>query len=250
MSQPLSRRRLLAGGLAALGGSAVAAKLADRYDLIPPDWGGVWGPGETLTYACQRLLTHPHAMAREFSREKISKVAPISGRPPKAGPYRQALDSAFSNWRLRVDGLVDRPAAYSLADLKHLPSRSQITEQTCEEGWCFIAEWTGPQLSYVLNLAGVQPRARWVVAFAMDEGYDSIDLQDAWHPQTLIAHSMNGEFLTPDRGAPVRLSVPRQLGYKSLKFLSHILVTDTVKNIGKGLGSWQPEGGYSWYAGI
>ena len=249
MSDLLSRRKWMTAGLSAAG-LAVAARLADRYGLIPPDWGGVWGPGETLTYACQRALVGQHAMAREFNRSQISKVAPVSGKPPKTDPYQHLLAGKFADWRLPIDGLVTRPAAFSLAELKRLPSTTQITEQTCEEGWSFVAEWTGVRLAHVLNLVGVQPQSRYVAAFSYDDGFDSVDMQDARHAQTLIAYAMNGRELSPDYGAPVRLKVPRQLGYKSLKFLSRITVTDTMKNIGKGLGSWQPEGGYSWYAGI
>ena len=131
-----------------------------------------------------------------------------------------------------------------------MPVTSQITHQACEEGWSFIAEWTGVQLSHVLNLAGVSPRAKYVVFFAYDDLWESIDMDDAWHPQTLLAYSMNGETLPAPHGAPIRLRVPRQLGYKSLKYLSQITVVDSLKDIGQGLGSISPELGYSWYAGI
>ena len=252
MSSSLSRRKLMAAGLTAAGSAAglgVAARLADRYGLIPPDWGGIYGPGETLTYASQRILTS-HSLAREFSREKISKVAQVSGDPPKRDLYLRLLDRQFSAWRLSIDGLVARPWSFSLAQLKSYPSSTQITEHICEEGWSFIAEWTGVPLSYLMNLAGVLPHAKYVVFFPFDEAWDSLDMQDAWHPQTLIAYGMNGEDLPTDHGAPARLKVPRQIGYKSVKYLSRITVTDTLKNIGKGLGSSSPELGYSWYAGI
>jgi DMSO/TMAO reductase YedYZ molybdopterin-dependent catalytic subunit len=249
MSNSLSRRKLMtaAGGAAGL---AVAAQLADRYGLIPPDWRGVYGPGETLTYAAQRILTSHHSLAREFSRTEISKVAQVSGDPPGSRAYQRLLDASFVPWRLSVDGLVARPASFSIADLKQFPSRSQITEHTCEEGWSFVAEWTGVPLSHILNLVGVLPQAKYLAFFPFDESWDSLDMQDAWHSQTLLAYGMNGEDLTPDHGAPMRLKVPRQLGYKSVKYLYRILVTDTLKNIGKGRGSSSPEYGYSWYAGI
>jgi DMSO/TMAO reductase YedYZ molybdopterin-dependent catalytic subunit len=134
--------------------------------------------------------------------------------------------------------------------LLRCPSRTQITHQACEEGWSFIAEWTGVPLSYVLDRVGVQQRARYVVFFPFDTSWDSLDMPDAWHPQTLLAYAMNGKELPAEHGAPLRLRVPRQLGYKSVKYLSRITVTDTLKNIGKGLGSISPEIGYSWYAGI
>jgi DMSO/TMAO reductase YedYZ molybdopterin-dependent catalytic subunit len=252
MSGSLSRRKLLRVSLAAAGGSAavVAARLADRYGLIPPDWGGVWGPGETLTYATQRILTAGHSMAREFAAGKISEVAPVSGDPPRKALYQRLLANRFTDWRLPIDGLVERPTSLSLAELKRCPSSTQITEQTCEEGWSFVAQWTGVPLSHLLNLVGVQPRAKYVVFFPFDEAWDSIDMGDAWHPQTLIAYEMNGKPLPTEHGAPARLKLPRQLGYKSVKYLARISVTDTLRNIGKGLGSSSPEVGYSWYAGI
>jgi DMSO/TMAO reductase YedYZ molybdopterin-dependent catalytic subunit len=248
-----SRRKLLAGGLAVGGAGAIgaAAKIAGKYGLIPPDWSGVWGPGETLTYAAEHLLTSTsHSMARQFSRAEISKVAQISGEHPKNDAYRSLLAGNFADWKLSVSGLVARPASFTLSQLKQLPSRSQITEHTCEEGWSYVAEWTGVPLTDMLNLVGILPTAKYVVFYPFDESWDSIDMQDAWHPQTLLAYGMNGQDLPLDHGAPVRLKVPRQLGYKSVKYLAEIMVTDTLKNIGKGLGSESPEVGYSWYAGI
>lgn len=247
-----SRRKFIAAGVAAGGtaGLAVAARLAARYGLIPPDWSGVYGPGETLTYAAQRILTSGHSMAREFTRSEISKVAPVTGDPPRRDPYRRHLAAGFRDWRLSVDGLVARPASFSLADLKTFPSRSQITEQTCEEGWSFIAEWTGVPLSYLMNLVGVLPQAKYAVFFPFDESWDSLDMADALHAQTLIAYRMNGQDLPTEHGAPARVKVPRQLGYKSVKYLSQIMLVDTLKDIGSGRGSASPDFGYSWYAGI
>jgi len=252
MSASISRRRMITG-LTVAGGAAgltVAARIADRYGLIPPDWGGVYGPGETLTYACQRVLTSGHSMAREFNRSEISKVAPVSGEPPKSDPYQRLLAGNFADWRLAVDGMVARPASFSLADLKRLPARTQVTEQICEEGWSFVAEWTGVAVSDVLNAVGVLPQAKYVAVFPFDDAWDSVDMQDALHPQTLIAYGMNGRELPARHGAPARLKVPRQMGYKSVKYLSRITVTDTLKNIGTGRGSAAPDAGYSWYAGI
>jgi DMSO/TMAO reductase YedYZ molybdopterin-dependent catalytic subunit len=249
----ISRRKLITAGLATAAGACglgVAARLADRYGLIPPDYGGIYGAGETLTYAAQRLLTSGHSLAREFNRSDISKVFPVNGEIPENETYERLAAGGFVDWRLVVDGLVARPASFSLAELKRLPSRTQITHQACEEGWSFIAEWTGVALSDVLNLAGVRREAKYVVFFPFDVNWDSLDMTDAWHAQTLLAYAMNGEELPAGHGAPVRLRVPRQLGYKSVKYLSRITVTDTLKNIGSGLGSISPEIGYSWYAGI
>ena len=253
MSDQLTRRKLITGGLAAaagVSGLAVARRLADRYGLIPPDYGGIYGVGETLTYASQRLLMSYHSLAREFDRSQISKVIPVNGPPPDNDAYQRLRAGDFRDWRLGVDGLVARPSSFSLADLKRFPSRTQITHQACEEGWSFIAEWTGVPLSYILNFVGVSSQAKYVVFFPFDQSWDSLDMPDAWHPQTLLAYGMNGEDLPVPHGAPVRLRVARQLGYKSVKYLARITVTDALKNIGKGWGSYSPEVGYSWYAGI
>jgi DMSO/TMAO reductase YedYZ molybdopterin-dependent catalytic subunit len=253
MSKLISRRGLITTGLATAAGAsglAVAARLADRYGLIPPDHGGIYGVGETLTYAAQRLLTANHSLAREFNRGEISKSIPIDGKPPEKESYQRLLAGGFTDWRLKVDGLVARPSFLSLAELKSYPSRTQITHQACEEGWSFIAEWTGVPLSYVLNLAGVLPRAKYVAYFAFDESWDSLDMPEALHPQTLLAYGLNGQELPAPHGAPLRMKVPRQLGYKNVKYLSRITVTDNLKNIGSGRGSISPDYGYSWYAGI
>jgi DMSO/TMAO reductase YedYZ molybdopterin-dependent catalytic subunit len=242
---------------------AIAKHYANAYGLIPPDSGGVWGVGETLTYAAQRLLMSHHSMAREFNRSEVSKVIPVSGPPPKTEIFERLVATAFADWRLTIDGLVARPSTFSLAQLKRMPSRTQITHQACEEGWSFIAEWVGVPLSYVLNLVGALPQAKYVVFFGFDTNFDaadkrsikgkwnSIDMADAWHPQTLLAYGMNGhEFLPPGHGAPLRLRIPRQLGGKSTKYLSWITLTDTVKDIGQGFGAGGVERGFSWYAGI
>src|SRR5262249_9529162 len=133
-----------------------------RYGLVPPDHGGLYGAGETLTYATQRVLMSRQSLAREFTRSEISKVFPVNGEPPEVESYARLRDSGFSEWRLKVDGLVARPASFSLAELKALASTTQITHQACEEGWSFIAEWTGVRLSSILRLAGVQTAARYV----------------------------------------------------------------------------------------
>jgi DMSO/TMAO reductase YedYZ molybdopterin-dependent catalytic subunit/thiosulfate reductase cytochrome b subunit len=249
----LPRRRLIKTGLGALAGAGalgVGVRVADRCGLIPANHRGVYGLSETLTYAGQRLLTKLPSMAREFDRSQVTKVAPVNGKAPKTEPYRALLASGFADWRLQIDGMVARPSALSLGELKAFPSRTQITHQACEEGWSFIAEWTGVPLSHVLEHVGIHPEARFVFFFSFDHWWDSIDMDDALHPQTLLAYSMNGPEMPLDHGAPLRLKVARQLGYKSLKYLSRITVTDSAKGIGDGLGSGSPAAGYSWYAGI
>jgi len=253
MGRIISRRRLIVSGITAAAGAtglAGAIRLADRYGLIPPDHGGLYGIGETMTYSSQRLLMGRQSLAREFTRSDISAVVPVNGRPPERDAYQRLLADGFRDWRLSVDGLVARPSAFSLADLKGYPSHTQITHQACEEGWSFIAEWTGARLSYVLDLVGVSPRARYVVFFPFDDWWDSVDMADALHPQTYLAYAMNGRDLPTPHGAPVRLRVARQLGYKNIKYLSRVTVTDTLEPFGRGLGGASPESGYSWWAGI
>jgi DMSO/TMAO reductase YedYZ molybdopterin-dependent catalytic subunit len=238
------------GAAAGVGALGAGLRVADRCGLVPANHRGIYGLSETLTYAGQRLLTRLPSMAREFDRSQISKVPPVNGKAPTTEPYQALQAGGFADWRLSIDGLVTRPGALSLAELKSLPSRSQITHQACEEGWSFIAQWTGVPLSSVLEHVGIRPEARWVFFFTFDEWWDSIDMDDALHPQTLLAYGMNGADLPLDHGAPLRLKVARQLGYKSLKFLSRMTATDSAKGIGDGLGSGSPSAGYSWYAGI
>jgi DMSO/TMAO reductase YedYZ molybdopterin-dependent catalytic subunit len=249
----LSRRRLITSGLAATAGASglvVAVKIADRYGLIPPDSGGIYGPGETLTYAAQRLLTR-HSLAREFSRGQISGDPFANEVAPLGEEFQRLQQGAFVGWRLTVDGMVARPASYSLAELKSFPCTSHITMIQCEEGWSYIAEWTGVPLSHVLEQAGALPQVRYVVYRSIQpDWWESIDMADALHPQTLLAHGMNGGELPVGFGGPLRMRVPRQLGYKNVKYITRLTMTDNLKQFGKGLGSASPEAGYAWYAGI
>lgn len=249
----LSRRKLITAGLVTAGGAAglVAAKgLAKRYGLIPPDHAGLYGAGETLTYAAQRILTS-HSMAREFPPSQISKPPFANDVAPLGDAFQRLQAGGFADWRLQVDGMVARPASFSIAELKGYPSRSQITHLACEEGWSYIAQWTGVPLAHVLDVVGILPQAKFVVYFSMQhDWWDSVDMADALHPQTLIAHGMNGGELPVGFGGPLRMRVPRQLGYKNVKYITRLTVTDDLKRFGEGLGSASPEGGYAWYAGI
>ena len=252
MNNP-SRRKLITTGLAAAAGAsglAVAAKLADEYGLVPPDHGGIFGPGTTLNYATHRLIGR-HALAREFPRSEISRPPHVNGKPPKDEVYLRHREEGFVNWRLTVDGMVARPASLSVADLKSYPSRSQITHLACEEGWSYVAEWTGVPLSHVLDVVGVLPGAKYVVFLTIQKRWwGSVDMDEARHAQTLLSYGLNGGELPAGNGGPMRLRVPRQLGYKSLKYINRMTVTDSLKGFGKGLGASSPEGGYAWYAGI
>jgi len=249
----LSRRKLIFGGAAAaagLGGLAAADRIAKRYGLIPPDSGGWSGPGETLTYACQRLLS-ARLPAHDFPRSMISKKPFANEVQPPTEHFKKLQAGGFKDWRLVIDGTVARPLVLSLSDLKSMPVHSQITEVACEEGWSYIAEWIGTPLSSVLNEAGVLPQSQYVVYYGVEKwAWESIDMAEAMHPHTLVTLGMNDGELPVPFGGPLRLRVPRQLGYKSLKYLHHITVTDNIRKFGQGLGSIDPEGGYAWYAGI
>jgi DMSO/TMAO reductase YedYZ molybdopterin-dependent catalytic subunit len=249
----ISRRKLITTGLAAtasVAGLVTASRLARHYGLVPPDSGGVYGPGETLTYAAQRLLTR-HSLAREFPRNMISKAPFANPTAPPSEAFIRHQAAGFSDWRLTVDGMVARPGAFSLSDLKALPLHDQITEVACEEGWSYVAEWIGTPLVNVLDAVGVLPQARYIVYFSIEpDWWESIDMADALHPQTFLTLVMNDSELPVSFGGPLRLRVPRQLGYKSVKYITHITATDSLKGFGKGLGSASPEAGYAWYAGI
>ena len=147
--------------------------------------------------------------------------------------------------------MVAQPTLFSIADLKSCPSRSHITELACEEGWSYIAEWIGVPLSHVLHLVGAHPQARYVVYVSMEpDTWDSIDMADALHPQTFLCYGMNGSELPVAHGGPLRMRLPRQIGYKNIKFITRLTVTDSLKRFGKGLGSAASEAGYAWYTGI
>ena len=249
----LSRRKVITTGIAAAAGVSalgVAAHLAQKNGLVPPDHGGVYGLGETLTYASHRLLTR-HSLAREFSRSQISKPPFANEIAPLSDEFKSLQAGGFADWRLSISGMVARPASFSIAQLKSYPSHSQITMLQCEEGWSYIAEWIGVPLSQILQAVEILPQARYVVYFSIQtDWWDSIDMADALHPQTFLVYGMNGGELPVGNGGPLRLRVPRQVGYKSVKFITHLTVTDNLKAFGKGLGSASPEGGYAWYAGI
>jgi len=245
----ISRRKLIVGGLAAVAGATglgVAAKLAQKYGLIPPDHGGLYGPGATLNYASMRLMTS-HSMAREFSLSQISKRPFENETGPMPEEFKRLQAGNFEEWKLDIDGMVERPSSFSLAQLKSYPTKTQITEVVCEEGWSYVSEWHGVQLSHVLDLVGVHPEAKFVVYRSIQPDWmDSIDMADALHPQTYLAYGMNGHDLTVGNGGPLRVRVPRQLGYKSVKYVTHMTVTDDLKKVPGA----NPQGSYSWYAGI
>jgi DMSO/TMAO reductase YedYZ molybdopterin-dependent catalytic subunit len=259
MTRPLiTRRRLLVGG--AVGASSLA--LAGVGYLDPaPNIGNAIRSAEALTMGAQRLLLGREALAREFTEQDISPSFRVNGTSAPGGKqYAELLERKFTTWRLKVDGLVDQPLELSLADLKALPSRTQITRHDCVEGWSVIGKWTGVPLGSLLSVAGLKANARFVVFHCADElertldgsgrYYESIDLIDAHHPQTILAYSMNGADLSVGHGAPLRLRVERQLGYKQAKYLMRIEIVDSFAALWGGNGGYWEDRGYEWYAGI
>lgn len=251
MKTLLSRRRFVAA-LPVLSGLALTGCDQDKY--LPPHFGGLLDASDALTMSVQRMLMTEQTMAREYSVDAISPDFPVEGTSlPRDFEYIQSLANGFADWRLPVDGLVDRPLSLSLADLKGMSARTQITSHSCEGGWTAIGQWTGVQLARVLELAGLQSEARYVTFECVDGWYDYLDLFDALHAQTILAYGMNGGDLPTKHGAPVRLRVERQLGYKSLKFLRRIRVVDVPDTVADRMtyyGSVPRLFHFSWYAGI
>jgi len=250
----LSRRQLLVSSAATLtlGG-------CDRLSAAPT-FQQFLAAAEGLTYRAHRTLIPRGALAREYSAQDISKRFRANGSQEAYNLPPGYLDNGFAGWRLQVNGLVIRPASFSLADLHALSPRTQITRHDCVEGWSCIGSWTGPQLSAVLDRVALRPEARFIVFHCADEVlryldgshsyYESIDLVDAFHPQTILAYEMNGAPLSLAHGAPVRLRVERQLGYKMAKFITRIEAVDRLDNIRGGGGGYWEDNGYEWYAGI
>jgi DMSO/TMAO reductase YedYZ molybdopterin-dependent catalytic subunit len=251
-----NRRRFL--GRAAAGAGTIL--LGGCYDLSQKPWVlNLLGEVELLTRRAQRLFAGGHALAPEFSKADIAPSFRANGTlNPGTADYQQHAASGFRDWRVTVGGLVENPLSLSIADLRHLPSKTQITRHDCVEGWSCIGEWTGVQLSQVLAMAHVKPAARYVMFYcadAMGEGestlyYESLDLLEATHPQTLLAYELNGAPLPVQNGAPVRLRAERQLGYKMAKYIERIDLVSDFRNLHGGKGGYWEDQGYAWYAGI
>jgi DMSO/TMAO reductase YedYZ molybdopterin-dependent catalytic subunit len=190
-------------------------------------------------------------LAREFPRDRISPRPFPNELAPLTEEFKRLQTRRFADWRLSIDGMVHEPTSFSIAELRSYPSRSHITELACEEGWSYIAEWIGVPLFQVLHRVGVHPQARYVVYASIEpDTWDSIDMADALHPQTFLCYGMNGSELPVAHGGPLRMRLPRQIGYKNIKFITRLTVTYSLKPFGKGLGSAACEAGYAWYTGI
>jgi len=247
----IDRRRFIASSASGLllGG-------CDRLNNNP-SFRGVLRSAEKLTMASQRLISPRDALAREYGEADLSPIFRSNGtRMPGGEDYARHVAEQFANWRLTVDGLVARPLSIPIQTLRSLPHRTQITRHDCVEGWSAIGKWHGVELSRILNHAGMSGRARYIIFHCDDyigakPFYESIDLIDAFHPQTILAWGMNGHLLPVPNGAPLRLRVERQLGYKQAKYIKRIEAVDSLERVygGKG-GYWEDNVDYEWYAGI
>lgn len=247
--RPMTRRHLLAS-VPALGG--VLASGCTETHLPPTIRGGLVGAADVLTMSTSRWLMSDQPLAREYERSDIAPDFPTWGQTnPEDEDYQRHLSEGFVNWRLPVTGLVGRAGSFSLEELKRFPSRTQITAHVCEQGWSAIGEWTGVPLAALLEAAGgVSADAKYVVFTAMDGWYESIDMFDVVHPQTILAYGLNRNELPVGNGAPLRLRVERQCGYKNIKFLKSIDVVDSLAGLGRGTGGLSSDYGFHWYGGV
>jgi DMSO/TMAO reductase YedYZ molybdopterin-dependent catalytic subunit len=250
----IDRRRFIVRILQVTGLSL----LAGCDNLSRTEWfSHLLGSTEGLTRRVQRLITPRKAMAREYTEADRSPVFPTNGTTNPATPEYTALaKNNFSGWRLKVGGLVERPSSFSLSELRRLPSRTQITRHDCVEGWSAIAKWKGAKLGELLDRVRPLPSARYVVFYCADPDedglyyYESIDMEDAFHPQTLLAYELNDRTLPIEHGAPIRLRLERQLGYKMAKYVMRIELVESFESISGGNGGYWEDQGYEWYAGI
>jgi DMSO/TMAO reductase YedYZ molybdopterin-dependent catalytic subunit len=254
MTGAISRRRMIASLGAGAGGLLLTG--CDRITRSAA-FQSVQSSAQGLTMDAQRLVIGRDALAREFDASDLSPVFRTNGNVmPASAAYRAYAGSGFADWRLVVDGLVARPLSLSLERIRRLPARTQITRHDCVEGWSAIGKWTGIPLRLLLHGAGLRSQARYIVFHCADDFggvpyYESIDLVDAFHPQTLLAWAMNDRPLEIGHGAPLRLRVERQLGYKQAKYVMRVEAVASLAGIGLGKGGyWEDRSGYQWYAGI
>ena len=254
----VTRRRWLQRTVTALGGLTMGA--CDRIAESPRvnstlDWA------EEVNHRVQRVLLGRKALAREYTDKDISREFRANGTTnPDTEQYNALAKGGFVDWKLAVGGLVERPLQLSLEELRSMPSRTQITRHDCVEGWSCIGKWKGVQLSRVIEQAGLKPDARFIAFYCADtleltldgtgQYYETIDLVDALHPQTLLAYDMNDRPLDVPHGAPLRLRLERQLGYKMAKYVMRIEALESFEKLGRGKGGYWEDRGYQWYAGI
>ena len=254
MSRIITRRKLLTAGAATAGTTLLTGceRFFEGSSMRP-----LLDFGQFLSLKAHRLLLPGQALVREYSLDDISPDFPSNGTAmPEGFDYFQLVTTNFETWRLRVDGLVRNQLSLSMEEIKQMPSRTQITQHSCDEGWTAIGQWTGIPLAHLLNMAQLQPEARYIVFHCLDQMtdgefyYESIDLFDAFHPQTILAYGMNGGGIPIRHGAPLRLRVERQIGYKNAKFVTRVEAVDRLNMLGSGKGGYWPDRGYQWYAGL
>lgn len=260
----LNRRRLL--GLGAASSASLLLAGCNQWDFLANRDDPVRNMLERaneLTYAAQRALVGEQAMAHEFAESEIRQGQRANGSTDprrNSDEYRMLVDSGFVDYRLRITGLVETPKSYSLTELQNMPGRSQVTRHDCVEGWSCIAKWTGVPLGRLLDEAKVKAEARFVVFHCYDAlggglsaaepYYESCDLIDAFHPQTIAAYGLNGAALPVANGAPVRIRNERALGYKQPKYVHTIELVTAFTQYGRGKGGYWEDHGYDWYGGI
>jgi DMSO/TMAO reductase YedYZ molybdopterin-dependent catalytic subunit len=258
----INRRNLLRAGLASSASFSLAG--CDTLDFLRERDNAMRAfmmRMNTLTYKAQRLLQSRDALAQEFTAADILQDQhPNGSTEPDTTDYLDLQESNFTDYKLDVGGLVENPATFTLETLRAMPSRTQITRHDCVEGWSCIAKWQGVPLRQILDQVGVKPEARFVIFHCFDAiekslsgevlYYESIDLIDARHPQTILAYTMNDKPLPIENGAPLRVRVERQLGYKMAKYIKRIELVSEFSTIGQGRGSYWADQGYEWYAGI
>jgi len=253
MSTILTRRTLIGGAVVGAGGLLTGCDALGNN----PSFRALLATGEQANYGLHRLLQDRTALAKEFAPHQRSPVFRANGtRMPVGEDYARHVATQFADWRLVVDGLVARPQAIPINEVRAMPARTQITRHDCVEGWSAIGKWTGVPLKRLLDRAGLQPQARYIVfhcADRMGNGsiyYESIDMIDAVHPQTILAWALNDTLLPVMNGAPLRLRVERQLGYKQAKYVQRVEAVAALAGVygGKG-GYWEDGAGYEWYAG-
>ncbi|SEP80432.1 DMSO/TMAO reductase YedYZ, molybdopterin-dependent catalytic subunit [Faunimonas pinastri] len=258
MADPMNRRGFLTR--ASLLSSSLLLSGCDP--LVQQSWfRNILYGAENVTRSVQGLFLSDARLAPEYSEADISPKFRANGTiRPDDDDYTALAADDFSNWKLEVGGLVERPASYSLADLRGMPSRTQITRHDCVEGWSCIGKWKGVPLAHVLDLVGLKPQARFIVFYCADtmeqtldgeaKYYESVAIADARHPQTILAYEMNDQVLPIPHGAPLRLRLERQLGYKMAKYIMKIEAVESLKEINGGNGGYWEDNGYEWYAGI
>jgi DMSO/TMAO reductase YedYZ molybdopterin-dependent catalytic subunit len=252
--KPIDRRRFLSGAVQA----ASLLALAGCDNLSRSDWfPSLLSNTEKLTKKAQRALSPKKAMAREYTEADRSAVFPANGNSnPENADYQAMVTKGFADWKLEIGGLVEKPASFSLTELRQMTSRTQTTRHDCVEGWSAIATWTGVKLGDLLERVQPKPEARFIVFHCADPDedgekyYESIDFDEAYHPQTILAYGMNGQALPVAHGAPIRLRIERQLGYKHAKYVMKIEAVESLTDIGGGNGGYWEDQGYEWYAGI